>query len=66
MSNVGETDDLKNQVEFLRNYAKGIILDDVIVDIDSGLNYKCKTLNLLLDEVMAKKVDTIYVTFKDR
>lgn len=68
VSNVGQTDDLKNQVEFLRKYAnvKGIILDDVIVDIGSGLNYKCKTWNLLLDEVMAKNVDAIYVTFKDR
>lgn len=68
VSNAGQKDDLQNQIEFLRNYAnaKGIILDEVIVDIGSGLNYKRKKWNLLLDEVMSGKIDTIYITFKDR
>lgn len=68
VSNRGQQDDLKNQVEFVRNYAngKGIILDEVITDIGSGLNYKRKKWNVLLDDVMANKIDTIYVTYKDR
>ncbi len=68
MSSVGQKDDLNNQVEFLRNYVngKGINLDDVFVDIGSGLNYKRKKWSLLLDEVMAGNIDTIYITSKDR
>lgn len=68
VSSVGQKDDLNNQVEFLRNYVngKGINLDDVFVDIGSGLNYKRKKQSLLLDEVMAGNIDTIYITSKDR
>jgi predicted site-specific integrase-resolvase len=67
VSNTGQKDDLKNQIEFLRNYVngKGVILDDVITDIGSGLNYKRKKWNALLDDVMSGNVDTIYVTYKD-
>lgn len=68
VSNNNQKDDLANQVQYLRNYAngKGIILDDVIVDIGSGLNYKRKKWNILLDEVMDSEIDTIYITYKDR
>ncbi|SFG68230.1 Predicted site-specific integrase-resolvase [Sporolactobacillus nakayamae] len=68
VSNFGQKDDLKNQIEFLRNYVngKGVILDDVITDIGSGLNYKRKKWNLLIDDIMNNKIDKIYVTYKDR
>lgn len=68
VSNVGQKDDLKNQISFLRDYAngKGVTLDDVMTDIGSGLNYKRKKWNFLLDMVMESKVDTIYITYKDR
>jgi predicted site-specific integrase-resolvase len=68
VSNFGQKDDLKNQIEFLRNYVngKGVILDDVIPDIASGLNYKRKKWNLLIDDIMSNKIDKIYVTYKDR
>jgi predicted site-specific integrase-resolvase len=68
VSNVGQKDDLANQEAFLRQYVngKGIILDEFISDIGSGLNYKRKKWNKLLDEVMKGEVDTIYVTYKDR
>ena len=46
--------------------AKGIILDESITDIGSGLNYNRKKWNQLLTEVMQDKIDTIYVTYKDR
>ena len=63
-----QKDDLDNQVEFIQQYvnAKGVILDDIITDIGSGLNYNRKNWNNLLDNVMANKVDTIYITYKDR
>lgn len=68
VSNAGQKDDLANQVEFLRNYAngKGIILDEVITDIGSGLNYKRKNWNQLLDSIMSNEIDTVYITYKDR
>lgn len=68
VSNAGQKDDLANQVKFLRNYAngKGIILDEVITDIGSGLNYKRKKWNQLLDSIMSNEVDTVYITYKDR
>jgi len=68
VSNAGQKDDLKNQIAFLRDYAngKGIILDDVITDIGSGLNYKRKNWNSLLANIMQGEIETIYITFKDR
>lgn len=68
VSNAGQKDGLANQVEFLRNYAngKGIILDEVITDIGSGLNYKRKKWNQLLDSIMSNEIDTVYITYKDR
>ena len=68
VSNVGQKDDLNNQIEFLKQFinAKGIICDETITDIGSGLNYKRKNWNKLLDMVSNKEVSKIYVTFKDR
>ncbi|WP_114569842.1 IS607 family transposase [Exiguobacterium flavidum] len=68
VSGYGQKDDMSNQVDFLRNYvnAKGIIPDEVIKDIGSGLNYKRKKWNILLDEVMDGKASHVYVTHKDR
>ncbi|MFT8501830.1 MAG: IS607 family transposase, partial [Lacticaseibacillus paracasei] len=67
-SKIGQKDNLANQIDFLRQYAngKGIILDEVITDIGSGLNYKRQKWNALLDDVMAGNIETIYVTYKDR
>ncbi|SEM57778.1 Resolvase, N terminal domain, partial [Ligilactobacillus sp. WC1T17] len=47
VSNTSQKDDLKNQINFIRQYvnAKGVILDDVISDIGSGLNYNRKNWN---------------------
>ena len=68
VSNNSQKDDLKNQISFIRQYvnAKGVILDDVITDIGSGLNYNRKNWNKLLEKVMQNEIDTIYITYKDR
>lgn len=68
VSNRGQKDDLNNQIKFVQDYmnAKGIILDEVISDIGSGLNYKRKNWNKLLDMVMNNEVDAIYISYKDR
>jgi len=59
VSNVGQKDDLKNQEDFLRTYSneKGVILDEFLTDIGSGLNYKRKKWNQLLDSVMQGDID---------
>jgi len=44
VSSSGQKDDLKNQIKFLREYvnANGIIVDEIVTDIGSGLNFKRK------------------------
>lgn len=68
VSSRSQKDDLDNQNAFIQEYvnAKGIILDDIVSDIGSGLNYKRKNWNNLLDSVLNNEVDTIYITYKDR
>ena len=68
VSTSNQKDDLKNQVEFLKQYAngKGIIVDEVIEDYGSGLNYNRKKWNKLLDECMLSEVGTIIIANKDR
>lgn len=68
VSTNGQKGDLKNQIDFIREYvnAKGIILDEVVTDIGSGLDYKRPKWNELLDEVMNNQIETIYITYKDR
>ncbi len=68
VSTNSQRDDLKNQIDFIRQYvnAKGIILDETITDVGSGLNYNRKKWNKLLEEVMNNQIDTIYITYKDR
>ena len=68
VSTNGQKDDLKNQIEFIRQYAnaKGVILNETITDIGSGLNYNRKKWNKLLEEVMNNQIDTIFITYKDR
>jgi predicted site-specific integrase-resolvase len=63
-----QSDDLENQIEFLRTYtnASGIIVDEVISEIGSGLNYKRKKWNELLDSVMQREVSKIFIAHKDQ
>lgn len=68
VSSSGQKDDLKNQVTFLREYAnaKGIIVDEVLTDIGSGLNFKRKNWNELLQRAQNKEVRQILIAHKDR
>lgn len=68
VSNRGQKDDLVNQVEFLKQYAnaKGIIIDAVLEDIGSGLNYNRKKWNELLTMCRNGEVRQILVAHKDR
>ena len=68
VSTRNQTDDLEDQVDFLQTYvnAKGLIVDEVIRDYGSGLNYNRKKWNQLLGEGMENKVKMIFVSHKDR
>ena len=69
ISSNNQKDYLQNQITFIRNYvnAKGEILDDVIQDIGSGLNYNRKHWNdLLLNQIPKGEIEKIYITHKDR
>ena len=43
-----------------------MIIDEVIEDYGSGLNYNRKKWNKLIDECMTNEIDTIIITHKDR
>lgn len=68
VSTNNQKDDLLNQVKFLQDFtnAKAMIVDEIIQDIGSGLNYNRKKWNKLIEEVMENKIDTIVITHKDR
>ena len=68
VSTNNQKNSLQNQEEFLRSYtnAKGVILDEVLTDIDSGINYNRRNFNKILELVEAGEVLEIYVTYKDR
>ena len=68
VSTSNQKDDLKNQVEFLKQYAnaKGIIIDEVFEDVASGLDYNRKKWNKLLEDCMLGTVKTVLIAHKDR
>ncbi|MCO4096960.1 recombinase family protein [Macrococcus canis] len=68
VSNRNPSDDIDNQIEFIQNHVNGknLVLDEIISDIGSELNYKRKKWNKLIDGVMNNEIDTIYITYKDR
>ena len=67
VSNVGQRDDLNNQIDFLKTYSnsKGYITE-VYSDIGSGLNFKRKNWNKILGMVQNNEVDRIVIAHKDR
>jgi putative resolvase len=60
--------DLVTQGEFLLNYCKAKNVENIelINDLGSGLNFKKKGLKRLIDLIIHSKIDTIYLTHKDR
>lgn len=68
VTNQGQKNDLVNQIEFLRIFAnaKGVIVDEVLTDIGSGLNYKRKKWNEIIDLALKREIKTIIISHKDR
>ena len=68
VSSRNQKDDLKHQIDFIRTFAnaRGVILDECIEDIGSGLNYNRKKWNDLLNDCINQKIQTIIISNKDR
>lgn len=68
VSSVNQKDDLKNQINFLKQYAnaKGIIIDEIYEDIGSGLNYNRKKWNEIIDNSIKGEIKVIIIAYKDR
>ena len=67
VSNIGQKDDLNNQIEFLKQFcnSRGYITE-VLTDIGSGLNFKRPKWNELLKKVQKYEVERIIIAHKDR
>ena len=68
VSNQGQKDDLVNQIDFLQTFcnANAEIVDEVLSDIGSGLNYNRKNFNIILEQAMKGKIKRLYISHKDR
>ena len=62
-----QKDDLERQVENMRTYLiqQGKPFQ-IITDVGSGINYKKKGLNEMLDMVLGYKVESVVILYKDR
>lgn len=61
--------DLENQIQLLKNYCfqNGYAVNGVFSDIASGISFaNRKDFFTILDDIVAGKVKTIVVTYKDR
>lgn len=68
VSTSAQKKDLDNQKDNITQFTNsiGVILNEVYSDVGSGMNYDRKSFNKLLDEVIQYKIDTVYITYKDR
>ena len=68
VSSNSQKPDLQSQIEFLKQYAnaKGYIVDEIITDIGSGLNYNRKKWIDLLARIQEKRISKVIVSHKDR
>lgn len=67
VSTSSQKDDLETQINNVKSYmyAKGYNFE-IISDIGSGINYKKKGLQELLDKINDQKISKIVVLYKDR
>ncbi len=68
VSNTKQSDDLNRQIDVISNYmmSHGIKPDKVYKEIASGMNENRKELNLLIHDIIQRKINTIYISYKDR
>ena len=68
VSTRNQVDDLKNQLEFLKQFCinQGIPISNIYSDFGSGMDYSRKKWNTLIDDCFDGKIKTIIVSHKDR
>lgn len=68
VSTINQKSQLQNQKNFIEMYslAQGYIIDEIVEDIGSGLNYNRPNWNKLLKEVENNQINKIFITYKDR
>jgi putative resolvase len=68
VSSVGQKPDLANQVEALREYCArhGYQPDEWVEEIGSGLNYRRKHFNRLMEQIELGQVRRLIIAHKDR
>lgn len=68
VSTYKQKQDLENQKTTLTNYCLNEKINnfDVISDLGSGLNFKKKGLNKLINLITSREIKTIILTYKDR
>ena len=59
---------MDNQVQSIIQYCNnnGIKIDKVFKDVASGMNFDRKQFRDMMNMVLDHKIDTIYITYKDR
>ena len=60
--------ELKNQLKYLETFSlkSGKIVDEYLTDIGSGINFKRKNLQKIINMVLNQEVSEVIVTYKDR
>lgn len=68
VSTRNQVDDLKNQLEFLKQFCinQGIPISNIYSDFGSGMDYSRKKWNTLIDDCFDGKIKTIIISHKDR
>jgi predicted site-specific integrase-resolvase len=68
VSDTKQKDDLERQKQILRQFmtANGVIVDEEYSDIASGMNESRAGFSKMLKECIEGKIDTIFITYKDR
>ena len=63
-----QKDDLKKQIQILNDFcnSNGVIIDEIFTEIASGMNEDREEFNKIIDLVINKEIDKIYITFEDR
>ena len=69
VSTKNQKNDLKNQIELLKNFCfqNGYTINEVYSDIASGITFENRIdLFKLIDEIINNKIEKIIITYKDR
>ena len=68
VSTYKQKNDLDNQISLLNNYCtlNNIKIDNIFSEISSGINFDRNEFSKLLSDVLSYKVNSIYISNKDR